>query len=157
MGEDDEVGFRPIPGSPNSWRLVHYAAGGVPLPATHEVKKIGKDGKEHTEQEFIDVIPSAVRAHHARWKMQEKDKEIRNAQTFKHLGQSPEDLTLEAATRLHALFAQRGAPLPVDDATPYGTSATTKQHRADTLKLSEYVNNPANHLQTFEDFIEASR
>jgi hypothetical protein len=157
VGKDDPVWFVPVPGSPNTWRLKYFAAGGVPLDVTHEVTKVGADGAEHKETAFVDVIPSATRANHSAWKKQEEDKKVRNEQTFKTLGASPEDLTPEAAARLQKQLELRGKPLDPNDKSPYALDPRNVEQRKKTAKLSEYVANPTNHLQSFADFITSNQ
>lgn len=153
VGKDDPVWFVPVPGSPNTWRLKYFAAGGVPLDVTHEVTQVGADGTEHKATAFVDVIPSATRANYSAWKKREDDKKTRNEQTFKTLGSNPEDLTPEAAARLTKQLALRGKPLDPNDKSPYALDQRAVEQRQKTAKLSEYVANPANHLQSFADFI----
>ncbi|MHB1058064.1 MAG: hypothetical protein ACYC0F_09305 [Rhodanobacter sp.] len=156
VGKDDPVWFVPVPGSENKWRLKYFAAGGVPLDVTHEVTKVGADGKEHTTTEFVDVIPSAARANYTAWKKQEDDKKVRNAQTFKATGYDPEDLTPDAVARLDKLLAIQGKPLDPNDQTPYAKDPANIARRAEATKLRGYVTDPANQLQSFADFITAN-
>lgn len=153
VGKDDPVWFVPVPGSPNTWRLKYFAAGGVPLDVTHEVAHVGADGKEHTAAAFVDIIPSAVRVNHAAWKKQEDDKKVRNVQTFEATGYSPEDLTPDVVARLGKLLATQGKPLAPGDKSPYATDPANIARREKAAKLHGYVTNTANQLQTFADFI----
>jgi hypothetical protein len=161
VGKDDPVWFTPVPGSPNTWRLRYFAAGGVPLDVTHEVTTTGADGKPQTTTGFVDVVPSATRANYSAWQKQELDKKVRNEQTFKQLQRTATDLTPENVKKLNSEYAPlltgklklpantRPEDVEFHQRAWDGSVATAK-------KLTEYANNPSNQLQSFSDFITAN-
>lgn len=100
VDKDADVFFAPIKGSPNTWRLQEASPGGVPMDATRPV--LDANGKPTGEREFIDVIPSNLRAAHSAWQAQETDKKTRNTQAFSQFGISANDLTPEEAKRITA-------------------------------------------------------
>jgi hypothetical protein len=159
VDKDDPVWFVPVPGSPNTWRLKYFAAGGVPLDVTHEVTRTGADGKEHTEEAFIDIIPAAVRVNHGAWKRQEDDKKARNAQTFEHFGLSS-DATADDLQHTLKLIPKnasyKGNEGQYQDGVAFRelpVGLNTPEKRA---KAQEFGSDPANRLQTFADFITAN-
>jgi len=161
VGKDDPVWFTPVPGDANKWRLSYFAAGGVPLPVTHEVTRKGADGVERTTAEFVDVIPSAARANYSAWDKQEKDKKVRNEQMFKQLQRDPTDLTPENVKKLNDQYApllkgKLKLPAGTDPATAEFQQRQWDASVATAKKVTEYANNPANHLQSFADFITSN-
>ena len=162
VGKDDPVMFAPIPGSPNTWRLKYFAAGGVPLDVTHEVTKVGEDGREHTTTEFVDVIPSATRANYAVWKQQEDTKRIKAEQFAKNAGTTIPDGGLTAAN-----VAKINAAMKQSDDNWSKPAATELQEFgkknwfapeavAKRTKVSTFFNDPSNHSQSFADFITSN-
>jgi len=162
VGKDDPVMFAPIPGAPNTWRLTYFAAGGVPLPVTHEVTKVGDDGKEHTSTEFVDVVPSAARVNYAAWKKQEDAKKVTAEQFAKSNGTTIPDGGLTPAN-----VAKINAAMKQSDENWSKPAATELQefgkknwldpaNVAKRTKVSTFVNDPSNHLQSFSDFITSN-
>lgn len=161
VGKDDPVWFTPVPGDENKWRLSYFAAGGVPLPVTHEVTRTGADGTEKKTTEFVDVIPSAARANYSAWAKKEKDTKERNAQMFKNLKRDETELTPENVKKLNDQYA----PLLKGKLNlPAGTDAKTAEFQqrqwdaslGTAKKVTDYANNPANQQQSFADFITSN-
>ena len=161
VGKDDQVLFAPVPGDANKWRLNYIAAGGTPLPVTHEVTHKGTDGVERKTTEFVDVIPSATRANYSAWSKQEQDKKVRNEQTFRQLQRNPTDLTPDNVKKLNDQYAPL---LKGKLQLPAGSDPTTAEFQqrqwdasvATAHKVTDYANDPANHLQSFADFITSN-
>jgi hypothetical protein len=161
VGKDDPVWFTPIPGDENKWRLSYFAAGGVPLPVTHEVTRKGADGTERKSTEFVDVIPSAARANYSAWDKAEKDKKVRNEQMFKQLQRDPTDLTPENIKKLNDQYApllkgKLKLPAGTDPATAEFQQRQWDASLGTAKKVTDYANNPANQQQSFADFITSN-
>jgi hypothetical protein len=162
VGKDDPVMFAPIPGAPNTWRLTYFAAGGVPLPVTHEVTKVGDDGKEHTSTEFVDVMPSAARVNYAAWKKQEDAKRVTVEQFAKN-----NETTIPEGGLTAANVAKINAAMKTSDENWSKPAATELQEYgkknwfdpanvAKRTKVSNFLNDPSNHSQSFADFITSN-